>query len=113
MRDVNEDGVHGNEDIFHSIFNFFCIQSSIINKIGTQVNFSDKRPDLIFSNRKSQIGIIVEMKYKKTSEIAQEQACKYIDVFLNHKYVSFIKVQGINISEEKIVDINISTCNNF
>jgi len=55
-----DSGVHGNEDIFHSIFNIISIKS-IANKIGSEVSYQKlARSDIVLFNQSNGLGIIIE-----------------------------------------------------
>ena len=108
MQEENEDGVHPNEDLFHSIVNFLCIQS-IGSKFGTEVRGVGKRPDIVIINIKGKVGLIIELKYDKTSKLALDQALKYKDFFSNREDVKIVKFIGMNISSDKKVTIEIKT----
>ena len=108
MQEENEDGVHPNEDLFHSIVNFLCIQS-IGSKFGTEVRGVGKRPDIVIINIKGKVGLIIELKYDKTSKLALDQALKYKDFFSNREDVKIVKFIGMNISSDKKLTIEIKT----
>jgi hypothetical protein len=109
MQEKNEVGVHPNEDLFHSIVNFLCIQSTGC-KFGTEVRGVGKRPDIVIINIKVKVGLIIELKYNKTSKAALDQALiKYKDFISNREDVEIVKFIGINISSDKEVTIEIKT----
>jgi hypothetical protein len=107
--DSNVNGVHPNEDLFHSIFNFIAIQSKA-SKFGTEVNFSNQaRPDVMLINGDKKLLMVIELKYNKTSTVALKQSLNYQSIVENKfgKKIEIVKYLGINITAEKKVTIDI------
>jgi hypothetical protein len=108
-----DSGVHGNEDIFHSIFNIISIKS-IANKIGSEVSYQKlARSDIVLFNQSNGLGIIIEMKYDNSVEEALKQTEKYSYLFLKHDDIKIVKRIAISISTKKDVKIKIVKENVF
>ena len=105
-QDTGVNGVHGNEDLVHSIINYTALQIKGVNKFGSEVWYKkDGRADIILFNDKENIGMIIELKYEGSADKALTQAQKYLPIFSTHKCIKNIKSLGINVSKNKIVDI--------
>ena len=103
---TEEAGVHGNEDLIHSTINYIALQIKTISKFGTEVWFKNKgRADIILINDKAKLGIIIELKYGGSAKDALSQTNKYISIFEKHKNIKMIKSLGINVSQDKKVEI--------
>lgn len=79
-----EDGIHGNEDLIHSVINYICLQIKNFSKFGTEVYCGRKRADIILVDKTKSKGMIIELKYDKKNSSG---AIKQID----KKYISFFE----------------------
>jgi hypothetical protein len=101
-----EDGIHPNEDLFHSILNYIALQSKA-SKFGTEVCYNRlARSDIIIINQTNKLGMVIELKFNGCVDKALNQTLKYLGIFKNHD-VNIIKRVGINISKDKNVDMKI------
>ncbi|CAF0805465.1 unnamed protein product [Brachionus calyciflorus] len=110
LANINEpekEGMHPNEDLFHSIINIIAIQSKS-KKFGTEVwHKKQSRVDILLTNNERKLGMIVEIKYNGSVIEALNQTKKYLPLFEEYKNIRTIKSLGINISKEKKVTIKI------
>ena len=105
-QNTNEKGVHGNEDLVHSVFNYIALQIKGFSRFGTEVWYKNEgRADVILVNDTENIGMIIELKYDCTAEKALDQTEKYLPIFKECKNILFIKSLGINVSQDKKVNI--------
>ncbi len=107
-------GIHPNEDLFHSILNIVSLQSNC-NKVGSEVTYGNKaRADIILTNSKSELGMIVEVKFDKSAQLALIQSDKYLPNLKGHANVKMIKSLdlGINILTDKKVSIESNITHN-
>lgn len=72
-------GLHGNEDIFHSILTYICLQIGDCSTLGSEVPCGRGNrggtgiADIVISNTFKGVGIIIELKYNKTAGVALKQ----------------------------------------
>ena len=106
QRDTEPKEVHGNEDFVHSEINCTAFQIKCSNKIGTEIWHKKKgRANLILINNQEKLGIIIEFKYNGSADDALEQAQKYLPIVKVNKNIEMIKTLGINVTQDKTVDI--------
>ena len=99
-------GVHGNEDLIHSVINFTALQIKGLSKFGTEVWYKNQgRADIILINDNTKSGMIIELKYNGSADEALEQTNKYLMIFKEHTHIKTIISLGINVSVERQVDI--------
>ena len=105
-QDIEVNGAHGNEDLIHSVINYVALQIKSSSKFGSEVCYKNKlRADIILINDDTQSGMIIEIKFDKTAKEALVQALNYSILFEKHTYIKNIKYLGINVSKDKVVDI--------
>ena len=107
--DIDQIGIHGDEDIVHSAINYLILQIRSLSKygkFGSEVSYGKKRPDIIILNQKKSMALVIELKYNKSAENALQQALDYKFIFEKwHLFVKTIKYIGINVTKEKKVNI--------
>ena len=102
--EVEQDGLWANEDLIHSILNIIAMQV-VDSKFGTEAitditRSKNGRADIFIIKKNS--GIIFEIKYKKNSKDALDQAKQYDSLIKNCEKKVFI---GCNIDKDKKVSI--------
>ena len=105
-QDIEVTGVHGNEDLVHSVINYVALQIKSLSKFGTEVWYKKQgRADIILINDKAELGMMIELKYADSVDDALTQTKKYIPIFEKYNHIKSIKSLGINVSPDKKVDI--------
>lgn len=112
ISDPNNEGIHPNEDIFHSLIIAIAVEANF-HKLGSEIWYQKKaRADCVISNKKKSFAIIIEIKFSKKESkssklaiAAVEQANKYIPIFEKYKSIKTFKLVGITISENRSVTI--------
>ena len=103
-----------NENFFHSLFNYIAYDNKQILYLGSEyrIEGSGKRADTVFL--KEHQGVIVELKYGKSSQEALEQIERnqYYQVFHEYNEIQFNQINkvihvGINFSYDKKVEVEI------
>ncbi|CAF0879543.1 unnamed protein product [Brachionus calyciflorus] len=103
---IEEKGLHGNEDLIHSVINFTALQIKELSNFGTEVWYKNKaRADIVLINEIAQCGMIIEIKYEGSSDEALMQASKYLPLFDKYSSIQKIMTVGINVSSDKKVDV--------
>ena len=79
IKEKGAKGLHGNEDIFHSILTYICLQIGDCSTLGSEVPCGRGSKggtgvaDIVLSNTAKGVGIIIELKYNKTAGTALKQ----------------------------------------
>ena len=101
-----------NEHLLHDIILCIIVSSDLTKSIRSDSKFgNDKRPDIVFEIENENLGIILELKYNKSTEIALNQikSKKYEEGFITKKdeqeldqneNINHILGIGVNISDE-------------
>lgn len=117
-KDAKKAGVHGNEDIVHSILNVIGLQVSELTQFGSEVYCKNKqRLDIMMYKKsignKPANGMIIELKFDGSAEEAlkQIQDKRYAEIFRDHNDLKHIKCLGINVSKDKKVDVKFTGVN--
>lgn len=97
-------GVHGNEDLVHSLINCTLLQIHGLCKFGTEVPAGMGRTDSIICYQGK--GMIVELKYNKNAQDALNQIRdKEYTSYFKDRGVSEVVLVGINVDQNKNVSI--------
>ena len=108
----NKQGIHPNEDIFHSLINTIAIETNC-HKLGSEIWYERKaRADCIIVNKEKSLATIIEIKFSKEesknpnlASAAVLQAKKYAPIFEKYNLIKHFKFVGISISSDKSVEI--------
>jgi hypothetical protein len=114
VRTSNEDGVHRNESIFHTLVTRIAIDTCA-NQVGTELYLAGLRPDIVIINYKAELAIVIEMKSDYSADQALNQNLQYIEHIFTMKSanekIKTIKSMGINVSLDTKVDVKIEKYN--
>jgi hypothetical protein len=117
INDPQRQGIHGNEDAVHSIFNTLVFHMKATS--GSEVNVKHcGRADIILRDDKNGIGCIIELKYNdikntdllannniKSAKAALIQAQNYLPYFKKFKNINTKICMGVDVTPEKKVTI--------
>jgi hypothetical protein len=99
---IKEKGVHGNEDLVHTVINYTALQIKSLSKFDTEVWYKKKgRADNILIDEKTELGMIFELKYDGSADEALTQTKKYLPLFKEYNDIKTIKSLRINVSQDK------------
>ena len=101
--ETEDKGVHGNE-----VINYVALQLKHFSLFGTELwNKNQGRADIVLIIKTAKLGMIIELKYKGSAKDALEQSKNYLHILDCHKDIKIIKCLGINVSQNKKVEIEI------